>query len=227
MSRRGWTLFLAMSVIWGIPYLLIKVAVEELQPATLVLARVGLAALVLTPLAAGRGQLRPLLTRWRPLASYTLVELCIPWYFLAYAEGTLSSSLTGLLVAAVPLVGAVLVVVTGHEQLGLHRVAGLMLGFLGVAALVGVDLEGNVSAVAAVGVVVVCYALGPFILARRLSDQPGTGVVAWSLLLSAAVYLVPGIAQAPGSLPPARVVASVVALAVVCTALAFVLFFQL
>src|ERR1700750_1857381 len=111
MSRRGWLLFSAMSVIWGIPYLLIKIAVAELSPTTLVLARVAIAAVVLLPVTVQRREVIPVLRRWRPLLAYTVVELCVPWYFLAVAEQTLSSSLTGLLLATVPLVSAVLVVI--------------------------------------------------------------------------------------------------------------------
>lgn len=228
MSRRGWTLFLAMCVIWGVPYLLIKVAVAELAPSTLVLARTGLAALLLAPVAAVRGELRPLLGRWRPLLTYTAVELCIPWYFLAVAEQTLSSSLTGLLIASVPLVGAVLVAVTGTEHLGGRRVGGLLIGFAGVAALVGLDVgTADLGAVAAVGVVAVGYALGPFILARHLAHLPQLGVVAASILLTALVYLPFGVAEAPATLPSTAAMASVATLAVLCTALAFLIFFRL
>jgi drug/metabolite transporter (DMT)-like permease len=227
MSRRGWLLFSAMSAIWGIPYLLIKIAVAELTPATLVLARVAIAAIVLLPITIRRGELVPVLRRWRPLIAYTAVELCIPWYFLAFAEQTLSSSLTGLLLAMVPLVSAVLVLATGHERLGVRRVVGLVLGFAGVAALVGLDIHGGALAVGAVAIVAVGYALGPFILARHLSDLPDLGVVAASLLVCAVVYLPFGVAQAPSTMPGADVVGAVVTLGVICTALAFVLFFRL
>jgi drug/metabolite transporter (DMT)-like permease len=228
MSRRGWVLFVAMSVIWGTPYLLIKVAVEELSPATLVFARTALAAALLTPIAWARGQLGPLLRYWRSLLAYTVVELCIPWYFLGVAEQTLSSSLTGLLIATVPLIGAAVVVATGHEHLGVRRVVGLLAGFAGVVMIVGIDVgTAHLSAVAAVAVVAVCYAVGPFILARWLSQQSQLGVVAASLLISSLVYLPFGLAQAPSVPPSAETVLSVLGLAVLCTAVAFVLFFQL
>ncbi len=228
MSRRGWLLFSAMSVIWGIPYLFIKVAVAELAPATLVLARVGIAAVVLLPATVRRRELIPVLRQWRPLLAYTAVELCVPWYFLAVAEQTLSSSLTGLLLATVPLVSAVLVVTTGHERLGARRVAGLLVGFAGVAALVGLDIGGgNILAVGAVAVVAICYAVGPFILARHLSQVPDLGVVAASLLVATVVYLPFGIARAAEGMPSVPTVIAVVTLGVICTAVAFVLFFRL
>lgn len=228
MSRRGWALFIAMGVIWGIPYLLIKIAVEDLSPASLVLARTALATLLLVPLAAARGMLRPLIPRWRPLLIYTLIEICAPWLLLGHAEQELSSSLTGLLVAAVPLVGAVLVKVTGHEPMGSRRVVGLLVGFAGVAALVGFDVEASsTGAVAAVGLVSICYAVGPWILARHLADLPGLGVVAASLAISFVIYAPVGVLQWPDEAPGADTWWSVIGLAVICTAVAFVVFFEL
>jgi drug/metabolite transporter (DMT)-like permease len=218
-----------MCVIWGIPYLLIKVAVAELTPAVLVLCRTGLAAVLLLPVAVARGELRPVLRRWRPLLGYTVAELVVPWFLLATAERRLSSSLTGLLVAAVPLVGVVLGLLAGsREPLGARRLAGLLLGLAGVASLVGLDVGGSdLLAVAAVAVVAVCYALGPLILSRSLSDLPALGVVAASIALTAVGYAPVGIAQLPARMPGADVVAAAAVLAVVCTAVAFPLFFGL
>lgn len=228
MSRRGWLLFAAMCVIWGAPYLMIKVAVQELTPATLVLARMALAAALLLPVAAARGQVRPVLSRWRPLLVFTAVEMCVPWFLLSEAERHLSSSLTGLLIAAVPLVGAVLARTTGQERLDSRRVLGLVVGVAGVAALVGFDVGGgDLWAVLAVAVVVVCYAVGPFILTRSLADLPSLGVVAVSLAAGALAYLPLGLAQWPATVPSAGVLASVAGLAVLCTALAFLVFFAL
>jgi drug/metabolite transporter (DMT)-like permease len=229
MSRRGWVLFLAMSVIWGVPYLLIKVSVEEISPSTLVLARTALAASVLLPIALARGQIRPLLPRWRLVAFFAAVEIAVPWLLLGYAEQRLSSSLTGLLVAAVPLVGAVLARYgPTRERLGGRRLVGLLVGFAGVASLVGFEVGGGDGrAVLAVAVVAIAYATGPVILARGLADVPGLGVIAASLTLTALVYLPTGVAQAPVRWPSADAVAAVMLLASVSTALAFLLFFRL
>lgn len=234
MSRRGWVLFLAMGVIWGVPYLLIKVAVDELSPATLVLGRTLLAGLLLLPLAVARGHLRPLLPYWRPIVAFAAIEICLPWLLLGVAEQQLSSSLTGLLIAAVPLVGFLLAWVGGarltgtEEVLDLRRAAGLLIGLAGVGALVGFEVgSGDLGSVLALAVVAVCYAVGPMILTRWLSHLPGLGVITVSLLLTALVYLPFGLAQAPGQWPSARATWSVVGLAVVCTAVAFVVFFEL
>jgi drug/metabolite transporter (DMT)-like permease len=229
VSKRGWILFAAMGVIWGIPYLFIKVAVEEVSPATLVLARTTLAALLLMPVALARGQVRPLLPRWKPLALFAVVEICVPWLMLGFAEQQISSSLTGLLIAAVPLVGALLARYgPAGDALDGRRVVGLLVGLAGVAALVGFEVQvDDVRAVLAVAVVAVAYAVGPLILSRHLADLPGTGVMAVSLLFSAVIYLPFGIAQAPDQWPSGKVVAAIVALAVVCTAIAFLVFFAL
>jgi len=229
MTRRGALLFAVMCVIWGVPYLMIRVAVRELAPVTLVFLRTTLGALLLVPFAAVRGELRPLLRHWKPLLAYTAAEVSIPWVLLARAEQRLSSSLTGLLIAAVPLVGAVIVGLTGaREQQGGRRWAGLLVGLAGVGALLGLDI-GQVDAVAIVeiGFVAVGYALGPIILSRSLRDAPALGVVAGSLVLAAAAYAPFAAFRWPASMPSAHVIESVVGLSVLCTALAFLLFFAL
>jgi drug/metabolite transporter (DMT)-like permease len=229
VTRRGWTLFVALAVIWGIPYLLIKVADEAFTPATLVFFRTAIGALVMFPVAAFRGDLRPLLPRWRLVLLYTLVEIGVPWVLLAQAERRLASSLAGLLVAAVPLIGTVLQRMAGHRQhLGRNGLIGLVVGLGGVAVLVGFDIRGaDLGSFAAMAVVVIGYALGPFIVSRRLSDVPGNGVVAVSLALTAVVYAPFALTELPSSVPSGRAIASVVSLGIVCTALAFVLFFAL
>ena len=218
-----------MCVIWGIPYLMIRVAVRELAPVTLVFLRTGLAALLLVPLAVRRGELGPLLPRWRPLLAYTAIEVAVPWVLLSRAETKLTSSLTGLLIAAVPLVGALIVSLSGErEQLGGRRWVGLLVGLAGVAAIVGLDLGHlNVVALVEIGLVAVCYAVGPIILSRHLRGLPPLGVVAASLAVSAIVYAPLAAWNWPSRLPSAHVVESVVGLAVVCSAAAFLIFFAL
>jgi len=218
-----------MCVIWGIPYLLIKIAVSELTPASLVFLRTAIGAALLLPIAAARNDLRPLLPHWKWIVAYTFVEVAAPWFLLSDAERRISSSLSGLLIALVPSIGAILAWATGSDdRLDLRRIAGLGLGFLGVAALVGLDVgAGDIGAVAEVALVALGYALGALIIARKLSGLPLFGVVAASLTLTLVAYAPIGIAQLPSVLPSPQVILAVTVLGVVCTALAFMLFFPL
>jgi drug/metabolite transporter (DMT)-like permease len=216
-------------VIWGIPYLFIRVAVSELTPATLVFLRTGIAALILVPVALRRGGLRPVLAKWRPLIAFAAIEIGIPWLLLSSAEQKISSSLTGLLISAVPLVATVIALVGGNrDQMGLAAICGLLLGIIGVAAIVGFDLRATSwVALVEIALVVVGYALGPAMLARYLSDQPSVAVIACSLALCAVAYAPVAAIQWPASVPRPGVIVSVAVLAIVCTALAFLVFFAL
>jgi drug/metabolite transporter (DMT)-like permease len=229
MTRRGLALFAAMCVIWGIPYLLIRVAVRDLSPATLVLARCSIAALLLLPIAAARGELRPVLPYWRAVLAFAAVEIAVPWVLLGAAEQEISSSLTALLIAAVPLIGAVIARTTGNrDRLGLQSVIGLFVGLAGVAAIVGVNAEGaSPVPIAAVFLVALCYAVGPVILQLHLSELPALGVITASLAITAVAYVPFAALSWPSRMPSAEVIWSVVGLAVVCTAIAFLLFFAL
>jgi len=229
VTRRGWALFAAMAVIWGIPYLLIKIAVGEMTPASLVLLRTVIGAALLLPVAAARGWLAPLVPYWRWVLVYTIVEVSLPWFLLADGERRLSSSLTGLMIAAVPLIAAVLQLLTrGDDRLDRRRVIGLLVGMIGVAVLVGLNVSfKDLGAVAEVSLVAIGYAAGPIIIARRLPSLPAVGVVAASLALTALFYAPLAVPQLPRALPSGQVLLAVLILAVVCTALAFVLFFAL
>ncbi len=218
-----------MSFIWGIPYLFIKIAVAELTPASLVFLRCAIGAALLLPIAAARNDLRPLLPHWKWIVAYTFVEVAAPWFLLSDAERRISSSLSGLLIALVPSIGAILAWATGSDdRLDARRIAGLGLGFLGVAALVGLDVgAGDIGAVAEVALVALGYAFGALIIARKLMGLPLFGVVAASLTLTLVAYAPVGIAQLPSALPSPQVIFAVAVLGVVCTALAFVVFFPL
>jgi drug/metabolite transporter (DMT)-like permease len=229
MSRRGFLLFAAMCVIWGVPYLLIKVAVEDVSPAFLVLARTAIGALLLLPIAAARRELRPLVPFWLPLVAFAAVEIALPWVLLGEAETRISSSLTALLIAAVPLIATAIALTTGgRDRLTPQTGLGLVLGIVGVAAIVGVNVEGaGFVPIAEVGLVAVCYAVGPAMLQRWLSDLPPLGVISTSLALTALAYVPIAAFRLPEETPSPEAVASIVTLAVVCTAIAFLLFFAL
>ncbi|WP_048635175.1 DMT family transporter [Mycolicibacterium aurum] len=229
MSVRGWLLFAAMSVIWGIPYLLIKVAVEGLSVPVLVFARTAVGALVLIPLTLRRSSWAPVLAQWKPVAAFAFFEIIAAWLLLSDAEQHISSSLTGLLIAASPIVAAVLDRLTGGGQpLTAKRLAGLAVGLSGVAVLAGPELTGGSAwPVSEVLLVAVCYAIAPLIAARYLADVPTMPMTAACLGLAAIIYAGPAAATWPSAVPATRVVVSVALLAVVCTALAFIVFFAL
>lgn len=228
MSRTGWLLFIALCVVWGIPYLFIRVAVRELPPPALVFLRTAPAALLLLPFALRRGEIRRLPGCWPWVLLYTAVELCVPWLLLAHAEQRISSSLAGLLIATVPLIGAVAYRALGvAEHFDARRLTGLFVGFAGVAALVGLDIVGSDALGMAETVLAACsYAIGPVIVSRRLSHLPAIGVITASLVVTAVLYAPAGALTMPASLS-VETVASVAVLAVVCTAIAFLLFFAL
>ncbi len=229
MTRRGAALFALMSVVWGLPYMLIKVAVRDLSPAMVVEGRTAIAALVLLPFAIRQGQLRPLAHFWRPLLAYTVAELAIPWYLLSDAERRLPSSLSGLLIATVPLIALVLALLTNQgNRFDRRGLLGVVIGLIGVGALLGLDIgPGDLAPAAEVGLVAVGYATGPLLAARYLGGLSSLALSAVSLLLVAVAYLPIAAWDHPTRVPPGSVIASVVVLGLVCTALAFVAFFEL
>ena len=229
MSRRGWVLFAAMCVLWGIPYLLIKVAVAEVSVAVLVFARTALGALVLLPLAARPGAVTVVRAHWRALLVFALVEIIGPWALLSDAERLLDSSLTGLLVAAVPIIAVLAGRLAGDtERLGPLRWAGLGLGLAGVALLAAPHVNaGSGLAIGEVLLVAVGYAVGPIIAARKLGEVPNMLVTASCLGFAALVYLPPALLTMPAALPAPEVLLALAGLGLLCTAAAFVLFFEL
>jgi drug/metabolite transporter (DMT)-like permease len=218
-----------MCVIWGIPYLLIKVADGGVSVPVLVLARVGIGAALLLPLAAGRGQLRVLVPLWPWLALFAVVEIIAPWLLLSQAERKLSSSMSGLLIACVPILVVVLGRLTGGtERLAAARWVGLLAGLGGVAVLAGPGASGgDALSIAEVLAVAICYAAGPLIASRKLSSAPPLGMTAVCLGFASVVCAPLAAADWPSAVPSARVLAALAGLAVVCTAAAFLLFFRL
>ncbi len=229
MSRRGWWLFAAMSLIWGIPYLLIKVAVSGVAPPVLVLGRVAIGAAILLPIAVRRGELAALRPHWRWLAVFAVIEIIVPWLLLSEAETRLASSLSGLLIAAVPIIVAVLARFTGtKDRLSPVRWAGLLVGLGGVALLLGPGApHGETLSVVEVLGVAVCYAIGPLVASRKLSELPSLGMTAVCLAFAAVVYAPLAALTWPSSVPPGKVLGAIVGLAVICTAVAFLGFFAL
>ncbi|MDA8297587.1 MAG: DMT family transporter [Actinomycetota bacterium] len=225
MTRRGWLLFVALGIIWGLPYLLIRVSVREISPELLVFIRTGGAALILVPIAAARGEFGPALQRWRPILLYSAVELAVPWLLLFSAEQRLSSSVSGLLIATVPLFAAMLAWASRSERVDARRLVGLGVGIAGVAAIVGFDVRSSgLLDVFALFVTAFGYALGPWVFARYLAGVPPLGAVALSFAFCAVAYSPSAAVSLPRRALGASIVESIVTLTLVCTIGAFLIF---
>lgn len=229
MSRRGLLLFVALGIIWGLPYLLIKVAVESVDPSFVVFVRVVLGAAVLLPIMLATGSWRSLRGHGRWVLAFALTEITFTFLALTWAEQRISSSLAALLIAAVPIVGAVLAWAFGLDtHWSARRGVGLAVGFVGVGALVGLDADGSsLLAMAAVGITVLGYSLGPIIVEKRLHEVPSLPVIGASLAINSVIYVPFAWASRPTQPVPASAWAAMAVLGVLCTAIAFVLLFAL
>ena len=228
MSRRGMLLFSAMCVIWSIPYLFIRIAVRELDPATVILVRTLLATIVLLPFAAFRGHTTAMLKNLRWIAAFGAIEIGLPWWLMTRAEQHVSSSFTAILIAFVPLVSVVLYRFTSkHEPVTVKRGLGLGIGIIGVGALVGLDL-GHLTLLPVLELlaVTVCYSLGPLIMSTKLTNVPDVAVPAAAFALVSLVYLYPGLSHLPDHVS-GQVIGALLVLGLICSALAFLCFFPL
>lgn len=233
VSGRAWLLYGAMAVLWGIPYLFIKEAVDSYSPAAIVAGRTLLGAAILLPLAMRRGALRPALTLWPWLLAFGAIEMAGPFFLLGSAEQTLPSGLTGLLVATVPLFAAGIALARGDRtMLSPPRAIGLVVGFIGVGIIVvgpGLAVADPGTALAAIGQVLLVaflYAVAPFIIATKLAHVPSLGTITLSLLAVGVAYL-PIALLTQHEVPTVRSTVSLVALGILCTAVAFLGFFAL
>jgi drug/metabolite transporter (DMT)-like permease len=228
MSRRGWTLFLAMAVIWGIPYLLIRVAVRQLDPGVMVLLRTAPASLLLTPIVIARRQIPVLVKNARWIIVFAVIEFGIPWYCMSTAEKHISSSLTSLLICCVPLIAVLAQRLrrTG-EHISRRRYLGLGIGAVGVAFLVGLDLRGgSITWIALMMIVCLGYTIGPMILATKLARVPGVVVVAGATAFVAICWIPWAVVHWPTHVS-GETWSCMAVLSVVCTATAFLVFFEL
>lgn len=231
MSRRGVTMFIALAIVWGIPYYFIKIVVSEASPALMVFLRCGLAALIMLPLAWRDGSLRLAVRKWQWVLAFAAFEFIGPWYLLASAEQRITSSLAGLLLATIPLFSTPLGRFLGDRSATeWTRLLGLVVGFAGVGLLVGIDgINGDIDYVA-VGMMLLVslgYAIAPQISARKLQGVSTMGVVGLGMPMVTAFYAIPALASWPTAGLSTKAWGSLAILAVVCTAVAFELFFQI
>jgi drug/metabolite transporter (DMT)-like permease len=231
VSWRGWFAFAALGVIWGLPYFFIKLAVQECSPFVVAWGRIVLAALILLPIAWQRGALRSLGAHKVAVGCFALVEFIIPFSAISIGERWIDSSVTGILIAAVPLTITLISRFFGvHERLGTGRVLGLVLGLCGVVALVGFGTISGLLGwlgVACMLLATLGYAIGPLIIQRYLGGLDAIGPLAASLVIASIVLLAPAMMTLPQHMPSAVALSSIAILGVVCTALAMLLMFYL
>jgi drug/metabolite transporter (DMT)-like permease len=218
-----------MSAIWGVPYLFIKIADDGgFTPAVLAWGRVALAAVVLLALAWRAGTLHTLRGRWRWLLAYAVAEVSIPFPFIAFGEQRVSSSLAAIVIAAVPLIGALLALrYDASERPTPLRATGLMIGFAGVIALVGIDVAGSSRALigtAAILIAAVGYAIGPMLIKHRMGGLDPRATIGGSLALASLVLAPFALADLPHRVPTVGAFGAVAVLGLLCTATAFVIF---
>jgi drug/metabolite transporter (DMT)-like permease len=231
-DARAWLLFAAMALLWGIPYLFIKQAVDSYSPAAVVAGRTLLGGLILLPFALRQKALRPALPKIGWILAFGAIEMAGPFLLLGHAEQTLPSGLTGLLVATVPLFAAIIALGGGDRSvLKPSRAIGLVIGFAGVAIIVagpGLAIEGGggLFAVGEVLLVALLYAIAPFVVATKLRDVPALGTITLALLAVGLFYLPIGLLT-QHEVPTLTSTMALVALAVLCTAVAFIVFFAL
>ncbi|MEY3407364.1 MAG: hypothetical protein RL038_425 [Actinomycetota bacterium] len=229
MTKRGLALFVALSIIWGLPYLFIKIAVAELDPVITVFARTLPSALLLLAYSAYRGKLRENLKYWKIALLFAVVEMVFPWWFISRAEMEISSGLAGLLLATVPLVG-VLIAYTRGEKPTWKRLLGLGVGLVGVGFLVGDGASMSESAIFAIVLVFLAaigYAIGPVVIHDMPKTADSPTLIAMALTFVSLIYLPLAIPLWPEALPSASAIWAVVVLALVCTVAAFLVFFAL
>ena len=217
-----------MGVLWGIPYLLIRIAVRQLDPGVLVLARTGPVALLLVPLVLQRRQWGLLVGNLRWIVTFGVAEFGVPWYLMATAERHITSSLTSLLICAVPMFSVLAARLrrTG-EHISATRLTGLSVGAVGVALLVGLSIQGgSFEWIAFMLLVALGYTVGPIILANKLAHVPGPVVVAGATAAVALAWIPWSVAHWPRAVS-AETWSSIGVLSIVCTAGAFLTFFEL
>ena len=235
MSRKGLLLFLAAGFAWGIPYFFIRVAVEDFSTPTIVFARVLIGSLVLIPFAIHQKALLPAIKAWPWVLAFAFIEMVVPWFLITEAEKTITSGLAGLLIATVPFFAILIAFFAQGDRSVFHpkTIFGLVVGFVGVFLLVGIDsFAGHIDAwqVGMVVLAAIGYAIAPAMAAVKLKDVPTSGVIGLSMAIVAVVYAWPMSQNLPAEIAAAPSIESWVALGVlglVCSAIAFVIFFRL
>jgi drug/metabolite transporter (DMT)-like permease len=231
MSRKNWGLFLLIGLLWGIPYLLMKVAVKEISPVAIVFSRVFIGSVILIPMAIHRKSLRAAFANFRYVIPYAIAEMIGPWILITTAEKKLSSGLAGLLVATVPIWSTLQASFHGDKSVWhKKRLFGLILGFIGVVLVVGIEsFSGKQSPIAIAMIIVAAmgYSWATFLVNRKMPTVDGIAVNGIAMAFTAILYAPLALTHLPTHMPSPTVTSSIILLGLFPTALAFILFFEL
>ena len=235
MSRKALLLFLIAGTAWGMPYLFIRIAVEDFSTWTIVFSRVVIGAAVLIPIALNLKVLLPALKAWKYVLAYAVIEMIVPWFLITEAERVINSGLAGLLVATVPFFGLLIGIFYQKDKSLKHpkTLAGLAIGFTGIILLVGIDAFNGQVSLTHVGMMILAaigYSVAPVIIAIKIPHISGVAVNGLAMAIVAVVYAVPAMLSLPNEIaanPPMESWLSLLGLGVICSAVAFVAFFRL
>ena len=234
MSRKALLLFLGTGLAWGLPYFFIQIALEDFSSYSIIFIRVLIGAVIMVPLALNSGALKIALKHWQWVLFFAVMEMVIPWWLITEAGRHISSGLTALLIATVPMFGVVVASLLGDKSIRNPKtLIGMVVGFVGVVALVGIDsIQGIVDPIWVGAVILgsIGYAIAPAVIAYKIGFVPTTGVISLSMVFVAIAYLVPAITQLPleiANTPSVDSWLALLGLGAICSALAFVLFFAL
>ncbi len=231
MSRKNWFLFLTVGLLWGMPYLLLKVSVRELSVPVIVCSRTFIGALILVPIALHQRTIIPALKKYHFVLFYAVLELFLPWVLITSAEQKVPSGLAGLLVATVPIWSSILASLSGDKTVWhSKRLGGMILGFVGVLLVVGIESihsNQNPLAISMILIASLSYALAVFTVTRNIPQIDPIAINGLAMLTTAIFYLPFALLTLPKHRPSAHVVLSQITLGLLPTALAFFLFFEL
>ena len=220
MSRKGWALFALVGVLWGVPYLFMKVAVDELSTPVIVFSRLFIGALVLIPIALHQKTLRSAMQYWPYIALYAILEMVIPWTLITNAQKDLSSGVVALLVATVPIWATLFAHHTG-DSTAAHRtrIFGIAIGFVGIAFLVGFETLndfGNARALIQVLVAAISYAYAVNMITRKAPNTSGIAINGLAMALSTIIFAPFALTHLPAQTPTTNAILATVGLGIIC-----------
>ena len=230
MKSRDWFIFLIAGFLWGIPYLFISIAVDELSPAVIVFVRVTIGDLILGSVTLAQKTLAPEIRHWKIIFLYAVGELIGPWFLITNAQEKLSSGLTSLLVCTTPIWATVFAYLYGDKTVWERkRIAGLGVGFTGVIFLVGLETFSDMSNGLAIGEVLLAsigYAWAVNMVVKKLPSADLLAINAVAMAITAVVYFPFAISNLPTTAPSGKAIASLIVLGVFCTGGGFITFFM-